>query len=126
MSNINASKIDAYKQILDELEFLHSQGLLESSVDYRHSFGGVIQRIEIAEMFNIAISEHDPCSATSYKVGNYAHICKYGAKYDRTISWSDDGTQPEDEWLYCLSFPTGAYIFGQDYPVETFQKMFAE
>lgn len=31
------------------------------------------------------------------------------------ISWSDDGRQPKDEWLFCISFPTGAYIFGEDY-----------
>jgi hypothetical protein len=31
------------------------------------------------------------------------------------ISWSDDGSQPEDEWLLVISFSTGAYIFGRDY-----------
>jgi hypothetical protein len=44
----------------------------------------------------------------------------------RYISWSDDGTQPKNETLLCLKYPTGAYIFGEDYPKEFFQKFFSE
>lgn len=35
-----------------------------------------------------------------------------GGKY---ISWSDDDRQPNNEWLFILSYSTGAYIFGEDY-----------
>ena len=44
----------------------------------------------------------------------------------RNISWSDDGSQPKNETLLCLKYPTGAYIFGEDYPAEFFQKFFLE
>lgn len=44
------------------------------------------------------------------------------------ISWEDDGKQPKDEWLFEISFSTGAYIFGQDYEflVPLFQEFFLE
>ena len=44
----------------------------------------------------------------------------------RSISWSDDGRQPKNETLLYISYPTGAYIFGGDYPTEFFQKFFLE
>jgi len=44
----------------------------------------------------------------------------------RKISWPNDGSQPSDETLLCFKYPTGAYIFGGDYPVEFFQKFFLE
>lgn len=44
----------------------------------------------------------------------------------RYISWSDDDRQPKDEWLLCIGFSTGAYIFGDDYPAKLFQEFFQE
>lgn len=42
------------------------------------------------------------------------------------ISWSDDGKQPKNEWLYCIGFSTGAYMFGDDYPQELFERFWNE
>ena len=54
-------------------------------------------------------------------------ICKFGKKKRRTISWSDDGRQPEDdELLLSISFATGAYIFSDDYPETLFKDFFNE
>ena len=33
----------------------------------------------------------------------------------RYILISDDGRQPEDGWYFVIDFPSGAYIFGDDY-----------
>lgn len=44
----------------------------------------------------------------------------------RKISWSDDGRQPNKEFLLCISYPSGAYILGDDYPDKLFQKLFSE
>lgn len=44
----------------------------------------------------------------------------------RTISWSDDDRQPKDEWLYQISFGTGAYIFGDHYPTGLFKQFWDE
>ena len=63
------------------------------------------------------------------KVSDYEFIAKYGEDYNRTISWSDDGRQPDNEWLYVISFPTGAYVLGDypnDYPKDTFNTFFNE
>lgn len=46
------------------------------------------------------------------EVSDYEFIAKYGEDYDRTIAWPDDDQQPDDEWLYVISFPTGAYVLG--------------
>jgi len=44
----------------------------------------------------------------------------------RKISWSDDNTQPTGETLMSISFGTGAYIFGSDYPKEIFNNFWDE
>lgn len=44
----------------------------------------------------------------------------------RTISWSDNGEQPKNEWLVIFKYSTGAYIFGRDYPTDYFQKFWDE
>lgn len=51
-------------------------------------------------------------------------IGKWGEKYNRTILNSRE--QPTDEILLCIGFPTGAYVFGEDYPTELFGKFFEE
>lgn len=67
---------------------------------------------------------------TWYKVEGFyqdwVNVGLYGEETSRTISWSDDGKQPENEWLYAVRFCTGAYIFGDSYPTETFNAFFAE
>ena len=60
------------------------------------------------------------------KISEYAYIASMGKKYSRTISWSVDGSQPEDEVMFVLHFPTGAYIFGDSYPEELFKDMWDE
>jgi hypothetical protein len=61
-----------------------------------------------------------------FNIGEHQKIGHYGKENNRTISWSDDGDQPEDEWLYLIQFPTGAYIFGDSYPTATFNAFFVE
>lgn len=57
---------------------------------------------------------------------NYIRIYSVGEKFNNSISWSDDGRQPDNELLVNICFPTGAYIFGEDYPTDLFQKFFLE
>lgn len=59
-------------------------------------------------------------------INDNMYIASMGEKYRRTISWSADGKQPIDEVMLVLHFPTGAYIFGDSYPVELFAEMWAE
>lgn len=60
-----------------------------------------------------------------FRVSEYLNFSHFGdAQKDkdvgsgRFISWSDDGRQPNDEWLLNIGFSTGAYIFGDDYELQ--------
>lgn len=65
-------------------------------------------------------------SSVFVRINDNMYIASMGEKYRRTISWSVDGRQPEDEIMLVLSFPTGAYIFGDSYPTELFARMWEE
>ena len=86
-----------------------------------HLFG-----IELKEKYGLNVESRDISSLDWNRFGKYLSIGLFGEKYRRTISWSDDGKQPEDELMIYLSFSTGAYIFGDDYPTELFQQFWQE
>jgi len=86
-----------------------------------HLFG-----LKLKNEFGLNIDPKRINSLDWNKFGQYKSIARYGKKYSRTISWSDDGSQPGDELLFQISFPTGAYVFGDDYPVNLFEKFFLE
>ena len=84
-----------------------------------------LEQIEKSVEFGVVL---DRAGYGWYSVGGcpYANVGLFGESQNRTISWSDDGSQPEDEWLFLISFPTGAYTFAGSYPTETFQQFFTE
>ena len=50
-----------------------------------------------------------------------------GEGHRRTISWSDNGEQPDNEWLYKIGFPEGSYVFHSGhYLQDLFQEFFEE
>lgn len=121
---------EAYNEIFDVLNkhknicvFNIDELKRESEV---HLFG-----IELKEEYGLNI---DPTMIRSLywnKVGNYITIGKWGKQYNRVISWSIDGRQPDNEILLQISFPIGPYTFGnstdnEDYPKEFFSKFFPE
>lgn len=116
------TKIEAYKEILKVLK--KHDDLLED--DYKIDIKGeLINRISLQEIsaeFGIELKNKN-YNSDWCKLAEYQYIGLYGEDHNRTISWSDDGSQPENERLYIIIFPTGAYIFGDSYPTNTF-KMF--
>ncbi len=86
-----------------------------------HLFG-----LQLKEEYGLNIDPTHVRSLEYNKFGDDRVVGLYGEKYRRTISWSDDGTQPEDELLFHISYPTGPYIFGGDYPTAFFEKFFLE
>jgi hypothetical protein len=92
-----------------------------------HLFG-----IELKEVYGLDIDPKKVKSLQWLTFKEYLHIGWWGQKYNRTISWLNDGNQPEDELLLEISFPTGPYIFAygsgfnQEYPQEFFQKFWNE
>ena len=99
---------------------------IDSSVDIRHILKTLIQQEEISAEFGVEIPSYHGYGSDWYKLSDFQAIGLYGEDRNRTISWSDDDSQPENEWLYVICFPTGAYIFGKEYPTKTFNNFFNE
>lgn len=88
----------------------------------RHLFG-----LRLKDEYGLDVNPKAIHSTDWVKLNDYITVSQYGEKYNRTISWPVDGRQPEDgEYLMNISFPTGAYIFGQHYPVNIFQGFWDE
>lgn len=118
--------IDAYKKILKVIKSCAKDVELDSTINISHTLESLITREELQESFGINLKNCYEYGATYFKVDYDQYIAKYGEKHNRTISWSDDGRQPEDEWLLAITYPTGAYIFGEDYQEKTFNQYFNE
>jgi len=86
-----------------------------------HLFG-----LRLKEDYGLNIDPKQVNSLNYIRVGDFMAIGWFGASYNRMISWSDDGRQPENELLLNISFPTGAFIFGEDYSSKLFQSFFYE
>lgn len=121
---------EAYEEVLSTLQ--KYKDII--NYDYReleqksneHLFG-----IELQEKYGLDIDPTDIYSLDWQKFKEYLAIGWFGQKYNRDISWSDDGKQPVDELMLRISFPTGAYIFGSswgdgDYPEDLFNEFFVE
>lgn len=119
---------EAYKEILDVLNkhkdiICFDYNGLKTKSD-NHLFG-----IELVEKYGLVINPREVRMPEYdyHNFGEYRFMGKYGETYRRTISWSDNEKQPQDgEILLQISFSTGAYIFGDDYPVDIFQQFFQE
>jgi hypothetical protein len=115
----------AYKEILDVVNnyrdiIVYDISDLEKKSE-THLFG-----IKLKEKYGFDINPTDIYSLDWTRFGDYRSIGWFGKKYNRTISWSDNGKQPKDELLLEIGFSTGAYIFGDDYPTELFQQFWQE
>jgi hypothetical protein len=116
---------EAYSEILKTLKkykdiCIFDIDNLERQSKY-HLFG-----LELKEKYGLNIDPIKIESLQWIRFNDYKIISLCGEKYRKVISWSDDGTQPEDELLFQICFSTGAYIFGEDYPTDLFQKFWLE
>jgi len=109
-------------EVLDKYENVCSFDIKElKSKAKLHEFG-----TQLVEEYGLNIEAKDVRSYDWNRFGEYMAIGQFGEKTRRTISWSDDGKQPGHGILLNISFPTGGYIFGDDYPQELFQELFLE
>jgi hypothetical protein len=129
----------AYTHILDACEnypdFRNTYGFSDID-DMKRSAKDHLLLIEWYEKYGLKINhDYKPYSYNYFKAGDYTIFSHFkNAEQDKDngsgkyISWSDDGRQPKDEWLFEVSFSTGAYIFGDDYDGQRqlFQDFFAE
>jgi len=114
----------AYKEILKALnkykdDIVFDVSDLESKAK-NHLFG-----VELVEKYGFDLDPKGIYSTDYQQLMESMYIGFWDGER-RSISWSEDGTQPKNETLLCLEYPTGACIFGGDYPTEFFQKFFLE
>lgn len=114
--------LHAYKEILDTLEKHKATVQVGRYID---EVKAAIKIIHIGDEFGITLPIK-PSVTDWFKICDYRIIGLFGESQRRTISWSDDGSQPDDEWLYCIRFSSGAYVFHNEYPTETFKEFFNE
>jgi len=86
-----------------------------------HLFG-----LQLRDVYGLNIDPKKVNSTTYFKASDVFHIAIFGEKHNRTISWPDVKGQPKNELLLFISFPAGAYIFGEDYPTELFKQFWDE
>ena len=114
----------AYKEILKALNKYKSEIVFDvDSLEIQaknHLFG-----VELVEKYGFNIDPKKIYSTDWQKMKENIFIGFFDGER-RDISWSDDGRQPNNETLLYISYPTGPYVFGDDYPKEFFQKFFME
>jgi len=119
-------RIEAYKEILEVVTkheaIVVSSGPISS---VKKQLENLIAIEDISSLFGIEITDR---YAEPDNIGllGFARMLRMGESMGREISWSDDGSQPDNELLYVLSFPSGAYTFSKDYPTESFNAFFEE
>ncbi len=115
---------------------------LQGYVDLCLHLPGNVKKIgiEIAnakEVAQVSLTSGIPLPEDAYLLGGYHKLSEYlalnkfSSEWNKSISWPDDGKQPDEGWYFVLSFPCGAYSFvpyngSGDYPTETFNTFFEE
>jgi hypothetical protein len=128
MKGSNMQNIDEIIAAYEELKVVidKRKELLKDDYDVR-SILKTLKRLNIQRRFGVPLTEASPDWYHVGYQGSYGtYVGYFGEPYKRTISWPDSDQQPENEWLFVISFPTGGYIFGDEYPIETFREFFKE
>jgi hypothetical protein len=81
--------------------------------------------LELKEVYGLEIDEKIINSIQFEELKNNVYLTFIDSERT-TISWEDSGKKPKGERLINFSYPTGAYIFGRDYPTILFEKFFFE
>ena len=116
----------AYKEILNVME-KHSSAIVGDSVlDISDRLKMLIGWEDVFDDFGFSINRSRLYGNDYVEISTYQYLAFYSKDNRRQISWSDDGRQPDGEWLYSVQFPTGGYIFSKDYPTKTFNAFFDE
>lgn len=118
-------KIEIFEEILKVAS--KSEDVFNSSELYDIREG--LKLLKISEEFKLPLHHRSPgWYGVEGFYSNWHAVGLFGIEHNRVIPWSDDGRQPENEWLFRLSFPTGGYCFSDNgfYAKETFDAFFNE
>lgn len=83
-------------------------------------------RIELGSILDAKIPEYVSLSSGCADLYGNKYLIKFAEGGSANITWPDDGKQPLPGWYLRFSFSSGAYIFGGDYPVKSFNGFFEE
>lgn len=117
------NKIKFYQEILD---VLNKHGEIiddEYSLDIRDKLVRCIEKEELNDKYGLSLSSTLHYNKKWCTINDYMFLGLFGEGH-ATIAWEDNREAPENETLLKISFPSGPYIFGGDYPVELFNKFF--
>lgn len=120
----NQDKIQAYVELLNVAD--KYPAVFKGNYSIR-TLTEELEALKISELFKLELTS---AGNKHYNItgsyDNWTRVLFFGKDYGRSIGWSDDDRQPENEWLYVIEFTTGPFIFGEEYPTQTFQKFFNE
>lgn len=128
-----SKQIAAYEEILEVVN--KHKDIVDSYHVCLDSVGDVLDNMKVSQRFGVPLrsitGNYHGWLSVSDRYTDTIHLGYFSGKEEgRTIPWSDDGSQPADEWLLVIGFPTGAYIFGDymgnKYPKKTFNAFFEE
>ena len=103
-----------YTEILNILESNEEFLKFDSTIDSRSYIKSMLSCLDSYEIFGI---DFEIKYGSSFNNGNwlpllnYCHIMKFNPEHNKIHNSKE---QPGHEWLYQISFPTGAYIFNLD------------
>mgnify|MGYP003676049519 CR=1 FL=1 len=102
--------------------------LIEADRDLRclRSIKDKIFKFELIEDYGWVIPEHVNANPHWFGINDEVRAGTYGGDTNRSISWEDNGKDPQGEFLLSVIFSTGAYFFGDAYDTEFFKKFFSE
>jgi len=115
----------AYDEVFKMLE-KHKDVCVFDLEDLKRKSSCHIFGVKLRDEYGLNIDPKNIDSTSFNKFFDYIRLYSVGENFNNRISWSDDGSQPDNELLLSICFPTGAYIFGEDYATEFFQRFFNE
>lgn len=122
-------KKEALTKINSLIEKLLKEVNLGYKVDcFKSDINTMIKIMEVCDTFGLSrtLAENNP-SWDNISISQERRVSLHGEKYRRTISWSDDGKQPDEgEWLYVITFSSGAYFLHEKYPTDLFNELWQD
>lgn len=116
---------DKYTEILNCLRKHEDLGIGELN-KLISILDGRLFAAEIEEKHGLVVDHSKFLNRDYVNLTDRIGIFKYGEGTRRSVGWSDDDSQPGEEYLFTIQFNTGTYIFGEDYPENIFRDFFLE
>jgi hypothetical protein len=124
MNNKLQQATKAYDEIFKLLD-KHKDIVIFKAESLREKADLHLWAIELQEVWGLNVDASCLHSKKWSKISQHIGIAYYDGT-QKHIAWEDDLLNPTGVYLLVISFPTGAYIFGEDYPKDLFREFFDE